>query len=187
MWPLPNYRMIKCFLNVYDVPEDGGETAVVPGSFRLETGPGQTLAGEYTTSQADRAAGGRSGALSHHAMPNYVGASVPAGWVFLFDSSSWHTSMPCVNAERNSIQFSYRSSECFNPNSRSPSWGGSRAGLSEAQLRAAAERGALPVSRRRVLGLPDRLPWEDEDENATWVDGLGRIRPASEKGKGKHG
>ena len=38
MWPLPNYRMIKCFLNVYDVAENGGETAVVPGSFRLETG-----------------------------------------------------------------------------------------------------------------------------------------------------
>ena len=30
MWPLPNYRIIKCFLNVYDVPENGGETAVSP-------------------------------------------------------------------------------------------------------------------------------------------------------------
>ena len=58
MWPLPNYRIIKCFLNVYDVPENGGETAIVPGSFRLQTGPSQTLAGEFTASTADRAKGG---------------------------------------------------------------------------------------------------------------------------------
>ena len=92
MWPLPNYRIIKCFLNVYDVPENGGETAIVPGSFRLQTGPSQTLAGDFTASTADRAKGGLPGQLPHHAMPNYVGFSVPAGWVGLFDSSSWHTS-----------------------------------------------------------------------------------------------
>jgi len=39
-----------------------------------------------------------------------------------------------------------------------------------------------------VLGLPDKLPWEeDEDDDGTWVDSLGRVRPAAEKGKGKHG
>ena len=42
-WPLPNYRMIKCFLNVYGTSPNGGETAVVPGSFRLEAGPAQVL------------------------------------------------------------------------------------------------------------------------------------------------
>ena len=46
----------------------------------------------------DRAKGGLPGQLPHHAMPNYVGFSVPAGWVGLFDSSSWHTSMPVRKA-----------------------------------------------------------------------------------------
>ena len=92
------------------------------------------------------------------------------------------------NEDRRTLTFSYRSSECFAPQSRLPTWGGSRGGLSEEQLRAAAERGALPVTRRRVLGLPDKLPWEeDEDDDGTWVDSLGRVRPAAEKGKGKHG
>ena len=59
--------------------------------------------------------------------------------------------------------------------------------LSEEELRDAAERGALPVTRRRVLGLPDVLPWEEVEGDGTWVDNLGRVRPASEKGKGKHG
>eukprot|EP01052_Picozoa_sp_SAG31_P044366 SAG31_NODE_7707_length_1612_cov_1.502974_2_plen_108_part_00 len=99
-----------------------------------------------------------------------------------------HTSMPNTSEfDRRTCTFSYRSSECYNPQSRLPGWGGARAGLSEEQLRAAAERGALPISRRRVLGLPDRLPWEQEGEGDTWVDSLGRVRPASEKGKGKHG
>ena len=181
--------MIKCFLNVYDVPENGGETAVVPGSFRLQSGPAHTLDGNFTSSTVDRAAGGGPGQLSHHSMPNYVGFSIPAGWVGLFDSSSWHTSMPNTStSDRCTCLFSYRSSECYSPQSRLPTWGGSRAGLSEDELRAAADRGALPVTRRRVLGLPDRLPWEEgTDEVDTWVDGLGRIRPASEKGQGKHG
>lgn len=188
MWPLPNYRIIKCFLNVYDVSENGGETAVVPGSFRLETGPTQTLAGDFTNSTADRAVGGLPGQLGHHAMPNYVGFSIPAGWCGLFDSSSWHTSMPNTSdADRQTLTFSYRSSECYNPQSRGPSWGGSRAGLSEEELRAAADRGALPVTRRRVLGLPDHLPWEEVGDGDTWVDNLGRVRPGSEKGRGKHG
>jgi hypothetical protein len=143
-WPLPNYRMIKAFLNVRDVPENGGETAVVPGSFRLQSGPAQTLDGNFTASTADRAAGGLSGQLSHAAMPNHVGFSVPAGWVGLFDSSSWHTSMPNTSgSERQTCTFSYRSSECYSPHSRLPTWGGARAGLSEEQLRAAAERGCV--------------------------------------------
>ena len=210
MWPLPNYRIVKCFLNVYDVPENGGETAVVPGSFRLQTGPSQTLAGDFTASTADRAKGGLPGQLPHSAMPNYVSFSVPAGWVGLFDSSSWHTSMPvCTRLvsfgvsmqtktmspvqntstqDRRTLTFSCRSSECYAPQSRLPTWGGPRGGLSEEQLRAAAERGALPITRRRVLGLPDKLPWEqNDDDDETWVDSLGRVRPAGEKGKGKHG
>ena len=121
-------------------------------------------------------------------MPNYVGFSVPAGWVGLFDSSSWHTSMPnSSDVDRRTVTFSYRSSECYNPQSRLPSWGGARAGLSEEELRDAAERGALPVTRRRVLGLPDVLPWEEVEGDGTWVDNLGRVRPPCEKGKGKHG
>ena len=128
----------------------------------------------------------------HSAMKYTVAALKRCGcmltWTAGTDSSSWHTSMPNTSgADRRTCTFSYRSSECFAPQSRLPGWGGPRAGLSEQQLRAAAERGSLPVTRRRVLGLPDRLPWEPEDGDGTWVDSLGRVRPASEKGKGKHG
>ena len=176
-WPLPNYRIIKCFLNVYDVQPNGGETAVVPGSFRLQSGPSQTLGGDFIQTQSDRAKGGNIGQLPHQLMPNCVGFAVPAGWVGLFDSSSWHTSMPNTgDAERCSCMFAYRSSECYAPQSRSPTWGGDRGGLTEDRLRAMAERGALPVSRRRVLGLPDRD--EEPVEGEEWVDGLGRVRRA---------
>lgn len=107
-WPLPNYRLIKVFIAIFDIPESGGATvrrhsptqnrmllthrsrfrqAVVPGSHRFATQPRVTLARSY-------GGGATVGALSHYEMPNHIECAVDAGSAVLFDSSIWHTSMP---------------------------------------------------------------------------------------------
>ena len=81
-WPLPNYRVIKVLMNFWDVPADGGATAVVPGSHRLQEGPQQTLAGRFFD-------GGERGVakLPHTAMPNQVTVAAAPGTALLFDTS----------------------------------------------------------------------------------------------------
>eukprot|EP01051_Picozoa_sp_SAG22_P003014 SAG22_NODE_142_length_17922_cov_10.990406_4_plen_80_part_00 len=36
-WPLPNYRVVKALVYLWDVPANGGATAVVPGSHRSDS------------------------------------------------------------------------------------------------------------------------------------------------------
>ena len=42
-WPLGSYRMVKVLVFLWDVPHNGGELALVPGSHRLPAGPGEVL------------------------------------------------------------------------------------------------------------------------------------------------
>ena len=42
-WPLGSYRMVKVLVFLWDVPLNGGELALVPGSHRLPAGPGEVL------------------------------------------------------------------------------------------------------------------------------------------------
>ena len=137
------------FVYLWDVPTNGGETAVVPGTHRVAGSPGETLSRRVVV--GDDAVG----TIDQSAMPNLVRATVNAGAALLFDSSIWHTSMPNTSGRhRCTAQFSYRSSECYGAEGRQPSWG-ARAGLTEATLRRLADAGCLGVIRRRILGLPD--------------------------------
>ena len=60
---------------------------------------------------------------------------------------------------RCTIEIDYRSSETPYSGGRDPQWGdvalGKRVGVTERVLRKMAGEGRLPVSRRRMLGLPD--------------------------------
>eukprot|EP01047_Picozoa_sp_COSAG01_P055561 COSAG01_NODE_6200_length_3797_cov_318.655760_4_plen_285_part_00 len=160
-WPLPNYRVIKVLINLWDIAEDGGGTAIVPGSFRLPEGPRQTLAGHFSR-------GGQEAwfatdvhhphqcpptksapELRHSQMPNHVlCAPVPAGTALCFDTASWHTGMPNTSGEdRRGVILGYRSSQTASV--------GHACGVSDSTLRRLDARGLLPVVRRRLMGLPD--------------------------------
>ena len=68
---------------------------------------------------------------------------------------------------RCTIEIDYRSSETPYSGSRGAEWGdvalGKRVGVTERVLRKLAREGRLPVSRRRMLGLPDEGFGEEED------------------------
>jgi hypothetical protein len=79
--PLPSFRYIKGFVYLWDVGEDGGCAAVVPGSHLLSDAPRvsltQPMASGYELSKAP-------GVLGHEAMPNHVKIAVPAGTCLIF-------------------------------------------------------------------------------------------------------
>jgi ectoine hydroxylase-related dioxygenase (phytanoyl-CoA dioxygenase family) len=146
----PNYRTVKVFVGLWDLPPNGGATAVVPMTHRIPTGPSQTLArGSFRSSGRNTA----EDALHQTLMPNYVEAALPAGCGIAFDSHVWHTSMPNTSGvDRRCAYFGYRSSGRFWP--QLPVWG-EAAGLSEETLKRLDGEGKLGVQRRRILGLPD--------------------------------
>ena len=49
-WPIPTSRIVKAFIYINDVSEDGGPLAVVPGSFRLPCGPWETTRQSFKSS-----------------------------------------------------------------------------------------------------------------------------------------
>lgn len=71
-WPLPNYRLIKIFTAIFDIPLNGGATALVPATHRFATDPRQTFLATY-------GGGATVGELPHSAMPNMIECAVPAG------------------------------------------------------------------------------------------------------------
>ena len=83
-WENPTYRVVKLFLALWDVPRDGGETAVVAGTHRLPTDPAEMLENGLFRSLLAPYPGD---ALRQSCMPNLIRATLPAGAAFLFDSS----------------------------------------------------------------------------------------------------
>ena len=109
-------------------------------------------------------------------MPNRVRFAVPAGACVMFDIATWHTSMPnrggahggLDGSSRCTVEIDYRSSETpYSGSSTGRAWGdvclGKRVGVTEKVLRRLAKEGRLPVSRRRMLGLPDEGFGEEEE------------------------
>ena len=80
----PSFRNTKLFVYLWDVPYNGGETAVVPGTHLLSGGPESTLVrgifcnGGYTHNDD---------ALPQSAMPNAFRGCLKAGSALVFDSS----------------------------------------------------------------------------------------------------
>ena len=108
--------------------------------------------------------------LPQASMPNHLRLAVPAGTTALFDPACWHTSMPnrarpgegggLDGASRCTVQVDYRSSETPYRGPRDFHWG-AKAAISEPTLRRLAAQGKLPVSRRRLFGLPDHGVGDD--------------------------
>ena len=98
-WPNPSYRNIKVFVAIFDIPQNGGPTALVPRTHRL---PGNFVPGSqagelllrrgYRSHNQDYPPG--ADALPQEAMPNHVKMALPAGSAFLFDSSVWVSVLP---------------------------------------------------------------------------------------------
>jgi hypothetical protein len=90
----PNYRSVKVFIGLFDLPPNGGATAVVPGTHRIPGGASTTLAGgrgAFKSSAHALDAEPAGGDLTQNLMPNYVEAARPAGCGIAFDSHIWHT------------------------------------------------------------------------------------------------
>eukprot|EP01052_Picozoa_sp_SAG31_P043775 SAG31_NODE_7406_length_1697_cov_1.508761_1_plen_389_part_10 len=87
-WPLPNYRLIKVFVAIFDIPPNGGATAVVPGTHRLVGQPRDILAAAY-------GGGATVGKLSHYQMPNFVECAVDAGAAVSCHPRGFQTLKPC--------------------------------------------------------------------------------------------
>ena len=147
-WPLPNYRSIKCFVNFWDVAENGGPTACVPGTHRLPEGPQQTLA--KTFNQGGRTAeelAAEGVGLAHTLMPNHFKAAMPAGTAMFFNTSIWHTGMPNTSGQdRRGVIMGWRSSQTSK---------GVGCGLPRPMLEKLQAAGRLRRPTRRVMGLPD--------------------------------
>ena len=153
----PNYRSVKVFVGVFDLPKNGGATAVVPGTHRIPGGPSTIFVGGRGAFKSSGASGAdaeqQPTSLAQNLMPNYVEAALPAGYGIAFDSHIWHTSMPNTSGmDRRCAYFVYRSSGRFWP--QLPAWGPT-AGLTEVSLRRLDSEGKLDIQRRRILGLPD--------------------------------
>lgn len=80
----PSFRNTKLFVYLWDVPFDGGETAVVPGTHLLSGGPESTL--ERGIFRNDGYTHGDD-ALPQSAMPNAFRGCLKAGSALIFDSS----------------------------------------------------------------------------------------------------
>jgi ectoine hydroxylase-related dioxygenase (phytanoyl-CoA dioxygenase family) len=78
-WPISRSRDVKMFVNVFDVPENGGPLSVVPGSHRLPFNPWEIFGKSFKSSltlDAD---------LDQTDMPNHVKFAAPAGCALIFD------------------------------------------------------------------------------------------------------
>ena len=98
-WPLPNYRVVKMFVSFWDLPADGGATAVVPGSHRLPEGPSQTLSRGFSSGGRTDAERSKQNLLHHSQMPNHFVAALPAGGqgtAFPLCSHCWLPSLETV-------------------------------------------------------------------------------------------
>ena len=108
--------------------------------------------------------------LPQEAMANHIKFTGKPGDILLFDTACWHTSMPnrarpgegggLDGASRCTVQVDYRSSETPYRGPRDFHWG-AKAAISEPTLRRLAAQGKLPVSRRRLFGLPDHGVGDD--------------------------
>ena len=87
-WPFPTTRVIKMFLYLSDVSDDGGPLGVVPMSHRLPCGPWETLRCSFKSSMTLDAQ------FRQDQMPNHYNFAAPAGTALLFDTACWHAAMP---------------------------------------------------------------------------------------------
>ena len=87
-WPITRSRDVKMFVNIFDVPYNGGPLSVVPGSHKLPFNPWETFGKSFKSSLTLDAE------LNPQQMPNHVKFAAPAGSALIFDTSCWHTPMP---------------------------------------------------------------------------------------------
>lgn len=103
---MPRHRVLNMFVHIFDCPEGGGATAVVPGSHRLRYGPWELLQRSFRSSLTLDAE------LDQDQMPNYFECSGKAGSAYIFDSATWHTPMPNTSSQpRRCFRMGWRSSE----------------------------------------------------------------------------
>jgi ectoine hydroxylase-related dioxygenase (phytanoyl-CoA dioxygenase family) len=177
-FPLPSHRNTKVFVALFDIPTNGGCTALVPCTHRL---PGCFLPGSQPGGWAGRGLALRRGYRSHNhhhrgseidalpqeSMPGHVKMALTAGSAFAFDSSTWHTSMPNTSgSERRTALFNFWSSGVGGWAESVRLWG-PRPGLSEPTLRRLAAHGKLGRTRRRLLGLPDAGDGDEWHDSST--------------------
>lgn len=80
-WPVTRSRSVKMFVNIFDVPENGGPLSVVPGSHLLPFNPWEMFGRSWQSSLTLDAE------LPQEKMPNHVKFAAKAGTALLFDTS----------------------------------------------------------------------------------------------------
>ena len=116
---------------------------MVPGSHLLSDAPAVALATPFASGY-DLAA--QDGTLDHSQMCNHVKIAVKAGTALLFDTAIWHTALAnASDRPRCTVTLSYESSRVT---SGEPA-------ISDATAERLAKAGRLPLSRRRLFGLPN--------------------------------
>ena len=127
---------------LWDVAENGGCAAVVPGSHLLGDAPSISLATKHASGYS---LAKEEGALDHDKMPNHVKIAVKAGTFMCFDTAIWHTALAnSSDRPRCCVTLGWESSRMK---------AGEPAISSECAARL-AKAGRLPLSRRRLFGLP---------------------------------
>jgi hypothetical protein len=87
-------RVCDRFINVWPVSADGGPTAVVPHSHRLDHGPLETLGRSYQSSMTLDAE------LSQSSMPNHFRFASDAGDALIFDMATCAMASICLACRR---------------------------------------------------------------------------------------
>ena len=92
---------LKVFVNLADIPADGGCTAVVPRTHKLRSMPHE-LFGARAFSRENGTG------VNLERMPNAMPFAVPAGTACIFDTACWHTAMNNTSAvDRQSVILGY--------------------------------------------------------------------------------
>jgi hypothetical protein len=83
-------------------------------------------------------------------VPNAIAFTLPAGWAAVFDITAWHAGLANTGPgdRQNMIQTYINNRRFTNP-------GHIGHGVPAETLHEIAKLGRLPVSRRRVMGLPE--------------------------------
>ena len=138
-WPFPTTRVIKMFLYLSDVSDDGGPLGVVPMSHRLPCGPWETLRCSFKSSMTLDAQ------FRQDQMPNHYNFAAPAGTALLFDTACWHAAMPNTSgADRHCVIMTWvTSAQASNPT------------LTPEHMSELEGMGRMTDTLRRLVGAPE--------------------------------
>ena len=161
-------HIIKMFFYFFDVPENGGCTAVVPGSHKILSHPGRVFDKVWATSRTHDTE--ESNTISTLLMPNQVKFAVSAGTAIIFNTAIWHTALPNTSTEdRQCVIIRYHSRTGGMPPGLVVS---GSSGLTPSTLQQLAQKGLLNDERREILGADDDQPPAGSSENLVFPRGF---------------